>query len=217
MKFLLIVGFLVGFGAVLAAAGFLPLGAQERLPSHTSVANNGGRIETFVIRLPADRIAATGGAGAGIAHRDAEPRIEPPAALAGTPFALEQYKLRNVDGEVVGVAARQWTTSTEGEGGATWMISMPARGTLVWSAADNAAAAITAALTAAGAQTGVAWQGELSVAVAVGDAAGTVVTGTEEFDGNTGRVEEIWEVTGVDGAGELRGTVTLNTMVNQSS
>jgi len=216
MKFLLTIGFLIGFSGVLTAAGFLPVGAQQRLASRTAVANNGGRLETFTIRLPADRIVSTGSAAGGILASDPATRVAPPAALAGTEFSLEHYKLRDAEGAVIGVAMRHWTRVAE-QGAATWTVSIPARGTVVWTSADNAGSLIANALIGAGAQTGVAWQGTLSVPVAEGARAGELVTGTQEFEGTTGRVEEIWEISGIDGDGVLRGTVTLNTMVNQSS
>lgn len=216
MKFLLIVGFLIGFGGVLTAVGFAPVGAQQRLVSRAAVANNGGRLEVFTIRLPADRIMATGSVSAGILAADPASRVDPPAALADADFSLEQYKLRDATGDVIGVAMRQWTR-TDVRGATTWAVSLPARGTLVWTTADNAGSLIDSALVAAGAQSGVAWQGELRIPVAEGGNAGEVITGTEEFEDNVGRVEEIWEISGLDGNGELRGTVTLNTIVNQSS
>jgi len=212
MKFLLIIGFLTGFAAVLAGAGLAPIAAQQRLASQTSVANNGGRLETFTIRLPADRIVSTGGAAAGILAGDPATRIDPPAALAGTDFSVEQYKLRDVSGAVIGIAIRQWTA-----GGTTWALGIPARGTVVWTSEGNAGSALDRALIGAGVQSGVAWQGELRVPVAEGGGAGAVVTGTEEFQDISGRVEEIWELSGIDGNGELRGTVTLTTTVNQTS
>ena len=215
MKFLLIIGFLIGFAGVLAGAGFAPIAAQQRLASQTTVANNGGRLETFTIRIPADRIVATGGAAAGIPAGGPAGPIELPAELAGAEFALEQYKLRNATGAVIGVAMRQWTRA-EAQGSSTWVLNLPARGTLVWTSAGNASELLAGALRGAGVQPGVAWQGELRIAVAEGERAGTVVTGTEEFQGKTGRVEEIWELSGTDGNGSLRGTVTLNTVVNQS-
>lgn len=216
MKFLIFIGFLIGFGGVLTAAGLVPIGAQQRLASRTSVANNGGRLERFVIRLPADRIVSAGGAPGGLPGVDPAARIEPPAALAGADFTVEQFKLRNVAGDVIGVAMRH-TTTADAQGTVTWAVSLPGRGSLVWSSAVSAGATLANALAAGGVQPGTAWQGELGVAIAAGERAGSVVTGTEEFAGNAGRVEEVWEITGVGGNGEIRGTIVLDTVVNQSS
>ena len=59
MKIVFLLAILGGFGGTLAGAHFVPWLKHARLPSHTSVVANGGRSEQFVIRLPADRLAAT--------------------------------------------------------------------------------------------------------------------------------------------------------------
>lgn len=215
MKFLLVLGFLLGFGGVLTAAGLAPLADQERIASRTSVANNGGRLETFVIRLPADRIATTGSLARQSFAIDPVTVIEPPAALANSEFMIEQFKLRNVDGDVIGVAMRHWM-SADAQSASTWSVNIPSRGTLVWTSEGDAPAVLAAAIAAAGVQPGVAWQGELAVPLAGNANSGRVITGTEEFDGSSGLVEETWDITGVGGNGELRGTISLHTRVSRA-
>lgn len=215
MKFLIVLGFLLGFGGVLAAAGLAPIAVHERIASRTSVANNGGRLETFVIRLPADRIATTGSVSQGRSVIDPVTGIDPPAALAGAEFVIEQFKLRNIDGEVIGVAMRHWTRSDD-TSASTWSVSVPSRGTLVWTAEGDAPALLAAAVTAAGVQPGVAWQGELLVPIAADQNSAQVVTGTEEFAGSAGLVEEIWEISGIGNNGEFHGTISLHTRVSQT-
>ena len=214
MKFLITIGFLLGFGGVLAAAGLAPVAIQERIASRTSVANNGGRVETFIIRLPADRIATTGASASGNAAIDPLTRIDPPAALRSAEFVIEQFKLRNIDGDVIGTAVRHWTRADE-QPASTWSISIPSRGTLVWNAQADAAASLAAASASAGIPAATAWQGRLEVPVAVADSAAVVVLGTEEFRGSTGFVDETWELTGIGSAGELRGTISLTTRVSR--
>ncbi|MGD2167794.1 MAG: hypothetical protein PVF63_06770 [Gammaproteobacteria bacterium] len=215
MKFLIIFGFLLGFGGVLAAAGLAPIAIHERIDSKTSVANNGGRLETFIIRLPADRIASAGSVGPRRSVIDPVTRIESPAVPADSEFMIEQFKLRNIDGEVIGVAMRHWTLA-DGASAGTWSVSIPSRGTLVWNADGDAPAILSAAIASAGVQSGAAWQGELPVPLTGDQNSGQVVTGTEEFDGSTGFVEEIWDITGVGDKGEIRGTISLNTRVSRS-
>ena len=193
----------------------MPLAVQERLASQTSVANNGGRLETFIIRLPADRIAAAGDAGQPPFVVDPVTVVEAPAELSASAFMLEQFKLRNVDGDVIGTAMRHWTAADDASA-STWSVSLPGRGTLVWSSDGNVPATLSAAISAAGAQPGVAWQGELRVPVADNDNIGQVLTGTEEFAGSAGVVAEIWEVAGVGSNGELRGTISLQTRVSRA-
>ena len=214
MKFLVIIGFLVGFAGVLTAAGLAPVGSQERVTSQTTVANNGGRLETFVIRLPADRIVSTGG-GASLRVSDQMTHVEPPAGLAENEFTVEQFKLRNVAGDVIGVAVRHWTQA-DAQGAVTWTANIPSRGSLVWGSVGDPGAELAAALVTAGVPSGIDWQGNITIAMADGERAGTVLAGTEEFADNLGRVDEAWEITGVGSNGELRGTITLATAVRQS-
>lgn len=214
MKFLIILGFLMGFGGVLAAAGFAPIAVQERVASRTSVANNGGRLETFIVRLPSDRIATTGSALAGVPGIDPVSRIDPPESIADSPYLIEQFKLRNLDGEVIGIAARHWTQA-DAQSHSTWQISIPSRGTLVWSSPGNTPATLAAAIAAQGAQAGSAWEDAVTVAVAVNENEGRVLAGTEEFAGSSGLVEEAWEISGIGGNGELRGTISLDTRVSR--
>lgn len=215
MKFLLILGFLLGFGGIMTAAGLAPIAGHERVASRSSVANNGGRLETFVIRLPADRIASTGSVDAAAFAIDPITEIEPPAELAGAAFIVEQFKLRNVAGDVIGIAMRHWTSADDASASG-WTLSIPSRGTLVWGSAGNAPGILATALAGAGVQSGIGWQGDLSVPLARDDNEGQVIAGTEEFAGGTGFVEEIWDISGVGGTGELRGTITLNTRVSRA-
>lgn len=215
MKFLLILGFLLGFGGIMTAAGLAPIAGHERVASRSSVANNGGRLETFIIRLPADRIAATGSVSESAFAVDPLTGIEPPAELANSPFVVEQFKLRNIAGDVIGIAMRHWT-SADDESASGWTVSIPSRGTLVWGSTGNAPAILASALAGVGVQNGIAWQGELSVPFARDENEGQVLAGTEEFAGGTGFVEEVWDISGVGGTGELRGTITLNTRVSRA-
>jgi hypothetical protein len=215
MKFLVILGFLIGFGGVLTAAGFVPLASQERVVSQTSVANNGGRLENFIIRLPADRITTTGDQARPRLVLDPVTAVAAPADLATAGFMLEQFKLRNVDGDVIGTAMRHWTEADDASA-STWSVSLPSRGTLVWVSEGNAPGRLSAALAAAGAVPGVAWEGELRVPLADDDNIGRVVTGTEEFAGSAGVVAEVWDVSGVGSNGELRGTISIETRVSRA-
>ena len=69
MKLVFLVAILLGFGGTLAGAHFAPWREHARLPSHTTVVANGGRAEQFLIRLPADRIAASDAEAGGLRAR----------------------------------------------------------------------------------------------------------------------------------------------------
>src|SRR5690606_20070848 len=117
MRTLFIVVVALGFAAVLAAARFAPWLDPVRLPSHTTVVANGGRAETFVIRLPADRIAAAGSEAAGL-RADAEASAALVSALGSAEVLVEQFKVRDREGQVIGIAARHWAPADGAAGAA---------------------------------------------------------------------------------------------------
>ena len=94
MKRMLQLGFVLGLGGALAAAWFMPWFEYQRYYSATSVLPNGGRVEQFMVRLPADRIAAP---------------IRVGASPAGV--RLEHFKLRDAEGNVIGLVARHEVAS----------------------------------------------------------------------------------------------------------
>jgi hypothetical protein len=214
MKFAFIAGLVLGFAGLLSGAHYSPWPNPPRLPSDTSVVANGGRAETFVIRLPADRIAALGSAAAGVRAAPAPAGIAQPEALQGPAVLLEQFKLRDMSGNVIGIAARHWTETGTGPA-AAWLLLIPSRGALLLTAPGEAAGAVDAALAAAGRKPGRPWTGDVEVSVA-GQDAGSVAGGGGEFEGLTGRYAESWTVTGA-GDGGLQGTITLDTITYGSS
>ncbi|HEU4616997.1 MAG TPA: hypothetical protein VFV10_03110 [Gammaproteobacteria bacterium] len=217
MKALFLLGLLAGFAGVLAGAHFFPWGQAPRLPSATSVVANGGRAERFVIRLPADRLAAEGSSTLGLrAVVHPAGASLPPLGEGQQPVLLEQFKVRDVNGAVIGVAARHWTRTPAGPA-AAWLLLLPGRGALMLTAASGEGpAAVDSALAAAGRKPKQAWSGEVDVVTADGDGA-KVLSGSEEFDGLTGRYTETWAVTGVGADDELQGTVTLDTVTYRGS
>jgi hypothetical protein len=215
MKSTFVFGFLLGLAGVLVGAYFAPWANYERVASKTIVAMNGGREESFVIRLPDDRIVAAG-LGAGAAMVDPVMGVAAPSELAGGDLLAEHFKLRDVDGTVIGVAGRHWTAVDAGAA-SIWALSIPARGEVVLAASDLGAEGVWQALTSAGYRAGTAWTGEVVVQLPSGGPLPHVVTGTEEFADTEGRFDETWTVTGVSDAGELRGTVVIRTTVNSKS
>lgn len=205
MRALLLFGAALGFAGVLAAAHYYPWVVHPRVPAHAEVITNGGRAEAFVIRLPADRIVSEGSAETGL-------RATPfPAAIelaAGAPWLVEQFRLRDIDGHVIGVAARHWT-ETEGGPAATWCLVIPGRGALLLSGQGEARGAIDAALERAGFKPGNAWSGTVELRPDGGT--GQIVTGSREFAGFAGQYTEAWSLTGVSADGELHGTIELDT------
>ena len=213
MKTLLLVAFVCGFGGTLAAAHFAPWLQHTRLPSHTSVVANGGRAEQFVIRLPADRIAATDGEAGGLRANGLAGRMALPAQFVADPLLVEHFKVRDAAGSVVGVAARHW----HGAGAAattTWSILIPSRGALVLSAFGEPRGAVESALRANGYSPGKAWSGRISVPMIAQGQLGAVTTGTGEFEGLSGNYTEAWTVAAVDEDGRVSGTVQIDTVTS---
>jgi len=209
MKTVLLLAIILGFGGTLAGAHFLPWVTHSRLPSHTSVVANGGRAEQFLIRLPVDRIAATDGQAGGLRSSAAPGAMALPAQFVNEPLLVEHFKVRDVEGKVIGVAARHWGASDRGLT-TTWSLLIPSRGAMLLSAPGEVLGVVDRALQGAGHSAGSEWSGELAVTLTPTET-GNVVAGSGEFDGLGGNYTETWALTGVVDSGELRGTIELNT------
>lgn len=211
-------------GGVLLAllvAGLFPLPQSPRFRSAINVIPDGGREETFLIEWHQDRLRPVPAAHA------------PPLALAGgvvlAPGAdgavaatAEVFRLRDVSGNVIGIASR--TVSARGAdiragSGSQWMLLLPGRGTLFLSQVN--ARDITPRAVAAGGEllpavdAPATWSGGKQLAVTAGPAeggAGRVEGGTEEFDGLQGSYRETWELyEETTASGRSRGRIRLVT------
>jgi hypothetical protein len=211
MKRLFIIGLLVGFAGLLAAAHFVPWVRHVRLPSQTSVVANGGRAERFVIRLPADRIHAMGPVSTGLRSSGFPALATIPGQDATALPLLEHFKVRDSAGNVIGIAARHWTVTPAGPR-TSWMLAIPSRGSLVLVAPGEAPGVVDAALTDRGYTSGSPWTGELSLAMVGDGATAAGVVGSREFAGLDVAYTETWNITGIGESGELRGTIELDTV-----
>jgi hypothetical protein len=214
MKTLFLIAIVCGFGGTLAGAHYVPWLEHARLPSHTSVVANGGRSEQFLIRLPADRIAATDGEAGGLRGTGTEGTMLLPAQFVAEPLLVEHFKVRDAADNVVGVAARHW----HGSGAAattTWSILIPSRGALVLNAFGEPRGALESALRASGYSAGNAWDGRAAVTMISPGELGVVATGTGEFEGLSGSYTEEWTVAAVDENGRISGTIELKTITSQ--
>src|SRR5690606_18704 len=128
----------------------------------------------------------------------------------------EHFKVRDADGQVIGIAARHWTDA-QGAPSAAWALLIPSRGALFFSGAGEQSGRLDAALERAGHRPGTAWSGELNVALADDGSPGRIVGGSEEFERFGGTYLETWKITGVSPTGELRGTVELDTVTARSA
>lgn len=209
MKSSFLIGVLFGLFAATSAAWFYPWADQARATSLTTVAHNGGRLEDFVIRYPVDRIASAGTSEMGL-------RAKPFPDGAGLPdemasgVLVEHFKLRDIAGNVIGIAARHASLADDA-GASAWALTIPRRGTMRLIGAASPGA-LDRELSAAGRIDGRAWSGDIAMTVGDEDgASGQVAGGSEEFDGLVGSYTEQWEISGVTESGELRGTINLRT------
>jgi hypothetical protein len=218
MKSTFVLAVLLGFAGVLAAGHFVPWFPHVRLPSQTTVVANGGRAEQFLIRLPADRIAAAGASAAGIRAATANGGPSLPPGLLAQPLLVEHFKVRDSSNNVIGIAARHWSMDAGGVAGTAWSVLIPSRGALLLSAPGEARAALDAALQKAGYSAGTVWNGEVKVALAPdNENAGAVAAGSDEFAGLAGSYSEVWTLTGITDTGEMRGTIELNTVTRRGT
>jgi len=212
MRIVFLFALILGFGGTLAGAHFAPWLAHTRLPSHTTVVANGGRAEQFLIRLPADRIAATDGEAGGIRAKGAEGAMLLPAQFLSEPLLVEHFKVRDAAGSVIGIAARHWTGGSA-SAATTWSVLIPSRGAFVLSAPGEARGALETALRTAGYSAGKTWDGQIAVPM-MGEG-GVIAAGTGEFERLAGTYTETWTVAAVDEDGKVSGTIELSTITSR--
>ena len=188
MKRLLQLGFVVGLFGTIAAAYFLPWFEYTRYRSATQVLANGGRVERFIVQLPADKLDSK--VDAGLAD--------------GIGVRLQHFKLRDAEGHVIGIAARHDLAGAE----TAWLLTIPSRGTIALAASVGSAEPVESVVSAAGLGPGDRAEPALSI-----DGVPTrSVSTTGEFAGIDIDMVETWVISGVDEDGQVRGTLQLNTV-----
>lgn len=218
MKAGFIFGIVLGLGGVLALGGLYPWVDHPRLPSQTRVVANGGRAEQFVVRLPVDKISLAGTPDQGIRATAYPGTMMLPEGLGAATLLLEHFKVRDVQGNVIGVAARHTTAPSDGVT-SVWAITIPSRGTLRLSGTEEIGS-VDAALARMGRADGEPWSGDLRlplISEAEGEGGGQIIGGSGEFQGLRGVYSENWLITGVGPAGELQGTLELSTITFQAA
>ena len=209
-RFVFVVGVLLGLFGGLAAASMVGWVDHPRLRAHVSVQPNGGAMEQFVIWLPRDRIFDSGALDGLPSRFPADVELPVDTLADGQ---IEQFKLRDREGEVIGVAARHSQTLGNTTT-AAWMLYLPGRGSLLMHHVEDSGG-LAQQLSRRGLQAGTSWDGELTLqrtAGASGDERGQVSGGSFEFARHAGSYAETWRLTGVDSQGQLRGTIELETL-----
>jgi hypothetical protein len=210
MKAAFMVGLALGLLGTVAAARYYPWVDHPRLASKTTVVQNGGRAERFLIRLPADRLVAAGSQHLGERGAPFPGEIAPPTFADQGPVLAEHFKVRDVDGHVIGLAARHWTM-VSGAPVISWSLVVPSRGALLLAGVGEAEGALEAALLRAGSGGG---NGARLAVASWEDGKSLVVGGSDEFAALTGRYSETWLITGADEHG-MRGSIELATITYQ--
>ena len=187
--------FILGVLLTVLAGHFYPFADAPRLPSGATVVANGGRAEAFFVRLPEDRLGAA---------RSAVTATFPRAAFAATgddKIVAELFRIRDVDGQVIGLASRLDGTVVGNNGEpldtADWMVVIPSRGALMLSRGS-----LPAGASAMPDSDRMGLDPKTS---------GIVVKGTEEFDGLVGFYAEQTQVEKIDDSGVIHGVLTLDT------
>lgn len=210
LKVTFIGGLILGFAATLSAAGSYPWVDHLRVESRTQVLPNGGRQENFFVRLPVDQIATVGSAGLAPGAAAFPADLALPEQMADAQIRVDHFKVRDAMGEVVGVGSRHHVELADGAA-AVWSISLPSRGA-VQLVGRTGPDQIGPALERAGYVSGATWDGTVEVSLGDGSTrTGILVGGSGEFTPVTGTYLERWQVTGIDDAGRLQGTIELNT------
>jgi hypothetical protein len=191
MKRLLQLGFILGLFGTLAGAYFAPWFEFPRFRSVATVVPNGGRLEQFEVRLPADRIDG------GVAM--------PSSPESGS---LEHFKLRDVEGNVIGLAARH-SLPLAGGTATSWLLTIPSRGAIAFAASTPASESLESLIAASGLVAGAASEPEISIDL--GSPASSVAA-TGEFTKIDFELVETWVIAGLEADGAIRGTLRLSTV-----
>jgi hypothetical protein len=222
LKRLFFLSFGVGLAASVAAAWLFPLPQHDRFRSRIEVLTNGGRQESFVIRWPQDRITLPAALAGTDSARSAGTLILASADQSSL-SAAELFRLRDVDGNVIGLASRL-TGRVPGQRVSTasvsnWMLLIPSRGTLLMTQENSADTGPVA--TSGGyvmpADVARFWAPGSRFRITAGPAAGAqgrVLSGTDEFKGLTGSYTELWELEEVAVDGRTEGRISLMTVIS---
>lgn len=208
-------------------AGVYPLPQSQRFRSSINVVPDAGREETFVIDWQQDRIQPLRADHAGAVR--ASGGFSVLGGAGGMAAVAEVFRLRDVAGNVIGLASRSISPQGGPQGGQSlgqgsvseWMLLLPSRGTLFLSQvnardiaprpAEQQAGELQPAFQRAG-----FWAAgpRLRISPAPDESgAGRVTGGTGEFARLSGSYEESWELDEAPAGRVPRGRILLTTRV----
>ena len=121
---------------------------------------------------------------------------------------VAHFKLRDAEGNVIGVAAQHIVAYGESME-TSWLLTFPSRGTIVMAADFPRDQTIHQLLADRGLTPGRRLEQDLSIDF--GGRSRSIAT-SGEFEGINFELVETWVVSGLDENGEIRGTLSLNTV-----
>jgi hypothetical protein len=191
--------FALGVLLTLAGAYLYPFPETARSYSQSSSLPDGGREEAFFIRLPEDRIGSPRAAATAAFPTQAF------AAVGADRVLAELFKLRDVDGQVIGIASRMNGVAPEmtnvAESVTDWMVLIPGRGGLTMSRGTVGKGKERDFLVD---RMGLSSKNS-----------GNVIAGTGDFAGLTGFYGEETTIDRIDPNGDAYGMVKLITRLQQ--
>lgn len=215
---LFIATFVAGALLAMVGAAVWPMPQHTRYRSITEVEADGGRREAFLIHWPADRITLPSD------PRPADGAAESAAAgirvledASGRRSSVELFRVRDMEGRIVGLGARLAGTggavAGNGRSVSGWVLVIPSRGALFLAHEDDRDLTVREVRSAAG---NLLMAPENRVLVAGGPQvvapAGRIRAGSGEFAGLGGRYSEVWETGDAPSGGAASGRIVLTTV-----
>jgi hypothetical protein len=201
LKRFFLASFAAGVLLTLLAARFYPVPEPEKVYSLASALANGGREEVYIIRLPDDRLGSPRAASTA-------PYPQQAFSATGTERVLaELFRVRNREGEIVGLASRMNGKAPDDlgmqEAVTDWMLLIPGRGALMMSRGT---------VEAGGEREFFVDRMGFSFANS-----GPIISGTGDFEGLSGFYQEETEIEKVDANGQAFGSVKLSTRMKSAA
>ncbi|MGI9330079.1 MAG: hypothetical protein ACR2QB_05130 [Gammaproteobacteria bacterium] len=222
MKRTFLFSFLAGIVLTVALAALFPLPRHERFVSHIEALNNGGRGEEFQIRWPQDRLNLDS-ESTRLQLGDTAGLVVMAGDVAG-PAAVELFRLRDVQGSVIGLASRLTAPMPGRRGGmqsvSNWTLAIPSRGSLLLSQENGAdmGPVRRGGGWVAAADAPDFWATGNRYRISAGPAPGgrgRVLKGSGEFAGLSGDYSEVWELKNSGADERSEGLIKLSTLTTR--
>ncbi len=200
-----LLSFAAGLITALLVALLYPYTDQVRYRSLSSAMANGGRLETFYVELPADRL---------LPAQDVEF-----GAPGDRDVRAELFRIRDAEDRIVGLAGKLSGDPGTGVSVSDWTLAISGRGGLFLTQV-NEHSLVLESTRIADSPPGLEMHDGRGLGSATthpasgGDSnGGRVLGGTGEFTGLTGTYDESWQVVRVSAGDEMTGRIVLTTRI----